>query len=91
MKTYRSRYCIIGAGPAGIGAAWELAKHGETDVIVLDRNKVVGGLSRTESFDGNLYDVGPHRFFTKNVEVDALWHEVLGNDFRSVARLTRIL
>ena len=90
MSDKEYQFCILGAGPAGLGTAWELAKRGERDVIVIDRNKQVGGLARTEDFDGNLFDVGPHRFFTKNREVNALWHGLLGNDFAPVSRLTRV-
>ncbi len=82
--------CILGAGPAGFGTALELVKHGVTDIIIIDRNDIVGGLARTEAFDGVRYDVGPHRFFTKNKEINQLWHETLGADFRPVNRLTRI-
>jgi len=88
--TKRCEIAILGAGPAGLGAAWELARQGRRDVIVVDRNTRPGGLARTEQQDGHRFDVGPHRFFTPNKEVDALWHEVLGADFRPVQRLTRI-
>ncbi len=82
--------CILGAGPAGLGTALELVKHGVTDIVIVDRNDIVGGLARTEVFDGVRFDVGPHRFFTKSKEINQLWHETLGADFRPVNRLTRI-
>ena len=82
--------CILGAGPAGLGAAVELVKHGVTNILVIDRHKVVGGLARTEVFGHARFDVGPHRFFTKNAEINKLWHDTLGADFRSIDRLTRI-
>ena len=82
--------CILGAGPAGLGTAVELVKHGVTNILVIDRNTVVGGLARTEVFENARFDVGPHRFFTKNAEINKLWHETLGADFHSVNRLTRI-
>ncbi|HTZ11023.1 MAG TPA: NAD(P)-binding protein [Candidatus Margulisiibacteriota bacterium] len=82
--------CIIGAGPAGLGVAYELAKHGITDTLVIDKNKGVGGLTRTDVLDGARFDIGPHRFFTKNKEVNKIWHDTLGNDFQPVSRLTRI-
>ncbi|HMK38389.1 MAG TPA: FAD-dependent oxidoreductase, partial [Bacteroidota bacterium] len=82
--------CIIGAGPAGLAAALELTGHGVTDVVIIDRHNGVGGLSRTESFAGARFDVGPHRFFTKNAEINRLWHETLKGDFIPVRRLTRI-
>jgi protoporphyrinogen oxidase len=87
----QSYECIIlGAGPAGMGAAIELVNNGVTDILIVDRNRLVGGLARTERFDGNRFDIGPHRFFTKNREINALWKKTLGDDFRRVDRLTRI-
>jgi protoporphyrinogen oxidase len=83
--------CIIGAGPAGLGAAVELINNGITNIVIVDRNSIVGGLARTESFGGLKFDLGPHRFFTKNHEINKLWHETLGEDFITVERLTRIL
>ncbi len=82
--------CILGAGPAGLGAALELAENGVKDIVIIDKNKIVGGLSRTEVYDGYRFDVGPHRFFSKNSEINDLWRKTLGNDFIPVERLTRI-
>lgn len=84
---------IIGAGPAGLGAAHEittLAKKGQYKITILDKNDIVGGLARTHRKNGFYFDVGPHRFFTKNREVLALWKNTLGRDFRKVTRLTRM-
>ena len=77
---------ILGAGPAGMGAAIALVEHGVTNILIVDRNRLVGGLARTEMFDGNRFDIGPHRFFTKNREINALWNKTLGDDFRPVDR-----
>jgi len=82
--------CIIGAGPAGLGAALELVKHGVTNIVLVEKNKSVGGLARTDNFDGVRFDIGPHRFFTKNREINKIWHDTLGTDFQPVSRLTRI-
>ncbi|MFC1630980.1 NAD(P)-binding protein [Candidatus Omnitrophota bacterium] len=82
--------CIIGAGPAGLGAALELVKHGVSNILIIERNKIVGGLARTEVYDGARFDIGPHRFFTKSKKINKIWHDTLGEDFRSVSRLTRI-
>ncbi|MFH1876754.1 MAG: NAD(P)-binding protein [Candidatus Omnitrophota bacterium] len=92
MKENKKNYecCIIGAGPAGLGAALELVRHGVTDILIIDKNVYVGGVARTEIYDGVRFDVGPHRFFTKNNEINTIWHEMLGKDFRPVSRLTRI-
>ena len=89
-KTVSCECLILGAGPAGLGAAYELAQKGVKDVIVVDRNAKVGGLARTEQLGGAHFDIGPHRFYTKNSEILALWRKLLGNDFRQVNRLTRI-
>lgn len=83
-------YCILGAGPAGLAAAHELATNGVKNILIVDKNKIAGGLSRTETFDGVRFDIGPHRFFTKQKEVSDLWRHTLGNEFGPVDRLTRI-
>ena len=82
--------CIIGAGPAGLGAALELAKHGVCNTIIIDKNHSVGGLARTDYFDGVKFDIGPHCFFTEDREIDQIWHSTLGMDLQPVSRLTRI-
>jgi protoporphyrinogen oxidase len=82
--------CILGAGPAGLAAASELCGRGLKDIILVDRNRIPGGLARTECFDGSRFDVGPHRFFTKSKEINQLWHDTLGKDFKAIDRLTRI-
>jgi protoporphyrinogen oxidase len=83
------RIVIIGAGPAGLASAYELAKKGQRPVV-LERADKVGGIARTESYRGYLFDMGGHRFFTKIREVDRLWHELMGGDFISVSRMSRI-
>ena len=83
--------CILGAGPAGLATALELVNNGVKDLVIIDKNTIVGGLARTEIFDNNRFDVGPHRFFTKNNEINSLWHNTLGDDFIPVNRMTRIL
>ncbi|MEY2571577.1 MAG: hypothetical protein QOE63_1927, partial [Acidimicrobiaceae bacterium] len=67
---------IIGAGPAGLTAAYELGRSGETSTV-LESDDVVGGISRTVERDGWRFDIGGHRFFTKVPRVEALWHEIL--------------
>ena len=81
---------IIGAGPAGLTAAYELSDS-EKKVIVLEKKPQVGGLAETKVFGSYRYDIGPHRFFTKNKEVYQLFLEMLGNDAVAVNRKTRIL
>ena len=80
----------IGAGPACLTAAYDLSKHG-VDVTVLERDPTyVGGISRTAQYKGFRFDVGGHRFFSKSAEVEALWTEILGNDFIERPRKSRI-
>jgi len=81
---------IIGAGPAGLTAAYELSKRGRT-ATVLEADDVVGGISRTVVRDGWRFDIGGHRFFTKVEEVERLWHEILPDeDFLLRPRKSRI-
>jgi protoporphyrinogen oxidase len=70
---------IIGAGPAGLTAAYELSKRGGR-AVVLEADEVVGGISRTVERDGWRFDIGGHRFFTKVREVEDFWHEVLPDE-----------
>jgi protoporphyrinogen oxidase len=81
---------IIGGGPAGLAAAYEFTKQGAS-VTVLERAAKVGGLARTLHHDGCLFDIGPHRFYTKNEEVQQFYQDILAEDVLSVRRLTRIL
>src|SRR5918912_1173070 len=83
------RVVIVGAGPAGLTAAYLLAKQGVA-VTVLEGDDVVGGISRTAQYRGFRFDIGGHRFFTKIRPVEELWHEILGPEFISVPRLSRI-
>ena len=86
----RDSVVIIGAGPAGLTAAYQLGKAGRT-AIVLEQDDIVGGISRTVERDGWRFDIGGHRFFTKVKVVDDLWHEILGEeDFLMRPRMSRI-
>src|SRR4051812_49875520 len=81
---------VIGAGPAGLTAAYCLTKE-MPSVIVIEKDPVyVGGISRTVSYNGFLFDIGGHRFFSKSKEVVDLWQEILPNDFIERPRLSRI-
>ena len=71
---------IIGAGPAGLTAAYELAMRYGIASTVLEADYVVGGISRTVERDGWRFDIGGHRFFTKVKEVEDFWHEILPDE-----------
>ena len=81
---------VIGAGPAGLTAAYQLGKAGYP-CTVLEGTDVVGGISQTVVRDGWRFDIGGHRFFTKVTEVETLWHEILPDeDFMQRPRSSRI-
>ena len=80
---------VLGGGPAGLTAGYLLTRAGR-DVVVLEAEDQVGGLAKTVEVDGYRFDLGGHRFFTKSVEVDTLWHEVLGEEFLLRPRMSRI-
>ena len=80
---------IIGGGPAGLTAAVELCRR-NVPVTVLEKDKLVGGIARTESYKGYHFDIGGHRFFTKIGEVEKFWKDILGPDFITRPRISRI-
>jgi protoporphyrinogen oxidase len=80
---------VIGAGPAGLTAAYELAKL-DLNPILLEKGDKVGGLARTEDYKGYFFDMGGHRFFTKVEGVNRMWRQVLGDKFLRRPRLSRI-
>jgi protoporphyrinogen oxidase len=89
MAAECSPILVLGAGPAGLTAGYLLGKAGRK-AIVLEAEDQVGGIAKTVEHDGYRFDLGGHRFFTKSVEVDALWHEVLGDEFLLRPRMSRI-
>jgi protoporphyrinogen oxidase len=85
------KLAIIGAGPAGLTAAYEIQKRSDAwQPVLFEAGHIVGGISRTESHNGYRFDIGGHRFFTKVEEVETMWKEVLEDDFITVPRLSRI-
>ena len=82
---------IVGGGPAGLTCAYEVQRRDAgRGVLVVEADRIVGGIARTESYKGFRFDIGGHRFFTKVGEVEAMWHEVMGDEFIRVRRLSRI-
>jgi protoporphyrinogen oxidase len=82
---------IVGGGPAGLTCAYEVQKRDpERRILVVEADRIVGGIARTESYKGFRFDIGGHRFFTKVGEVEEMWHEVMGDEFIRVPRLSRI-
>ncbi len=81
---------IIGAGPAGLTAAYQLSKHGQAVVVLEGDSEYVGGISRTVNYKGFHFDIGGHRFFSKSREVEELWTEIGGDLMLERPRSSRI-
>ncbi len=84
-----SNTVVIGAGPAGLTAAYELSKLGVKSTV-LEADQLVGGISRTVDYKGYRFDIGGHRFFSKVPLINQLWDEMLDEDFMLRPRLSRI-
>ena len=89
----KKKVIIIGAGPAGLTAAWELLKEPERfEVMILEESQEIGGISRTVKYEGKRMDIGGHRFFTKVNRVRNLWTEIMplqGKPSKDDAKLGR--
>jgi protoporphyrinogen oxidase len=81
---------IIGAGPAGLTAAYELSKQRAPVVVLESDPEYVGGISRTVNYKGFRFDIGGHRFFSKSREVEDFWTEIAGDDMLDRPRASRI-
>jgi protoporphyrinogen oxidase len=81
---------IIGAGPAGLTAAYHLSKHGVPVTVLEADPTTVGGISRTVRYNGFHFDIGGHRFFSKSREIEDLWTEILPDDMLDRPRSSRI-
>lgn len=84
------RCIIIGAGPAGLTAAYELLEQGHSAVVVLEADHQAGGISRTVEYKGFRFDIGGHRFFSKVAMVRDWWNRMMPDDFLVRPRLSRI-
>jgi protoporphyrinogen oxidase len=89
LKPDPAPVAVLGAGPAGLTAAYRLVERG-VPVVVFEADGEVGGLARTVCRDGYRFDLGGHRFFTKSAEVRELWDELLGPELLVRPRLSRI-
>jgi len=88
-RSNSSKVVIIGGGPAGLTAAYELSKKG-VESVVFEKDQAVGGISKTVNYKDYHFDLGGHRFFTKVKKVDEMWRDVLRDDFIERKRLSRI-
>ena len=86
----KKRVAIIGAGPAGMTAGYEISKNENFDCIIYENTSGVGGMARSFKLFDRTVDLGPHRFFSNDTRVNKLWLEVIGNNYKMVNRITRI-
>ena len=92
----KQKILIIGAGPAGLTAAYELMNTGKYDVTVFEESSYMGGISRTVNHNGNLMDTGPHRFFSKVPEGNEWWEHMMPNqgalpyDYKELGRTAKL-
>ena len=89
MENNQTSVVVFGAGPAGLAAADKLVNNGR-DIVVFEKDSLVGGISKTLEYKGYRFDLGGHRFFTKSKEVNELWETTIGEDFLTRPRLSRI-
>src|SRR5580704_6975849 len=87
-KLYKS--IVVGAGPAGLTAAYELSKQKQSVVVLVADPDYVGGISRTVNYKGFHFDIGGHRFFSKSREIEDLWTEIGGDLMLERPRSSRI-
>ena len=90
QETIHAEVAIVGAGPAGLTAAYLLTKAGRSCVVIERDPQSVGGISRTVEHGGFRFDIGGHRFFSKSKQVVDLWDELLPDDFIDRPRMSRI-
>jgi protoporphyrinogen oxidase len=88
--TIDAEVLVVGAGPAGLTAAYCLTRDMPSVIVIEQDPHYVGGISRTVAYKDFLFDIGGHRFFSKSKEVVDLWREILPDDFIERPRLSRI-
>lgn len=90
LKQQLIKVTILGAGPAGLSAAWRLSQDGRFQVNLIEAAKTVGGSAKTFDLWGYPVDIGPHRFSTENDKVLKFWESIIGADYLTIVRKTRI-
>jgi len=89
MKNRHYDFCIVGAGPSGLTAAYRLLQAGKS-VLMIERDDRTGGLAKSYSYDGHIFDTGPKRFHTDDKVVVDFIHEVTRGSISSIGRSTKV-
>lgn len=90
MENNKKKFTIIGAGPSGLACAYTLSQDGR-EIKIFEKSTSIGGLAKTLKHGDCMYDIGPHRFFTLNKEIEKFYLKILSKDAIEVKRFTRIL
>ncbi len=91
MATSKKNILIIGAGPAGLTAGYELLKTQNFCVEIIEKENQIGGLAKTVDYKNYKYDIGPHHYVTESKEIEEWWKNVISKDeFVKLNRFTRI-
>jgi protoporphyrinogen oxidase len=90
MDTNRQRAIIIGAGPAGLTAGFELLKTQRFHITILEKESEIGGLAKTVDYKGYKFDIGPHHYITESKEIEEWWKNIAKDEFIKLKRFTRI-
>jgi protoporphyrinogen oxidase len=86
----KKKIAIIGAGPAGLAAAYKLVSNPTNEIVIYETSDSPGGMCKSIRLWDCIVDIGPHRFFSYDTRVNELWLEVVQQDYKMVNRLTRI-
>ncbi|CAN5519754.1 hypothetical protein BH10ACI2_BH10ACI2_07010 [soil metagenome] len=84
------KVAVIGAGPAGMTAAYQISKRNDVEVTLFEKSNAVGGLAKSITLWDQIVDIGPHRFFSSDSRVNKFWLEIVEDNYQMVNRLTRI-
>lgn len=86
----KMKIAIIGAGPAGLTAAYHLSKSSDLEIDIYEADSKVGGMSKSLELWGQVVDLGPHRFYSQDKRINNFWLEVIKDEYKMIDRLTRI-
>ena len=91
MESSKKSALIIGAGPAGLTAGYELLKSQKFSTEIIEKDNQIGGLAKTVNYKNYKYDIGPHHYVTESKKIEEWWKNIISEDkFIKLNRFTRI-